>query len=229
MAFGRLPTIKVQKTVAVYARVSTKDKGQDVTTQLMPLRDYAASRLWKIHKEYIDIGVSGSKERRPALDEMMADARCRRFEAVVVARFDRFARSTSHLLRALEEFRVLAIDFISLSENVDTSTPTGKLVFVVLGAVSELERELIRERVQAGVDRAKRQGKRLGRPPKCMYDKEHVVDLVQSGRSITSVAKECGISRPTVDKVIADFRKNHAETPDIEPATIPIAEHHLTD
>src|SRR4051794_8930732 len=152
------------KRIAIYARVSTKNKDQDPETQLMPLRDYAKARHCVVAEEYVDVGISGSKERRPSLDRLMADARRRKFDAVIVARFDRFARSVKHLVTALEEFNHLGVDFVSLNESIDTSTPMGKTVFVILGAVAELERNLIRERVIAGVTRARSQGKHLGRP-----------------------------------------------------------------
>src|SRR3989304_6095729 len=154
----------VMKRAALYMRVSTKNHGQTTETQALALRDYATHRGLTIVEEYRDEGVSGSKDSRPALDRLMKDARARKFDVVIVARFDRFARSVSHLLRALEEFGHLGVDFISLSEAVDTSTPMGKMIFTVLGAVAELERNLIRERVVMGLDRAKRQGIRLGRP-----------------------------------------------------------------
>jgi DNA invertase Pin-like site-specific DNA recombinase len=113
--------------------------------QLRELREYCQRRNWEIHHEYVDAGVSGTKEKRPELDKLLADAHRRHFDAIVVWRFDRFARSVSHLLRALEDFRSLGIEFVSLSEQVDTSTPTGKMIFTVLGAVAELERSLIVE------------------------------------------------------------------------------------
>jgi len=150
--------------VALYARVSTSNGQQDPEMQLRELREYAERRGWQIAEEYIDEGVSGSKDSRPALNRLVNDAHRRRFEAVLVWRFDRFARSVSHLLRALENFQALGVDFVSLSENVDTSTPTGKMVFTVLGAVAELERSLIIERVKAGLRNARSKGKRLGRP-----------------------------------------------------------------
>src|SRR5215467_2346553 len=150
--------------VAIYARVSTLNHGQDVNMQLRELREYCERRGWTVTGEYVDLGISGAKEKRPELDRLMADAHRRRFDAVVVWKFDRFARSVSHLLRALETFKALGIEFVSLSEQVDTSTPTGKMVFTVLGAVAELERSLIAERVRAGLRNAKAKGKRLGRP-----------------------------------------------------------------
>jgi DNA invertase Pin-like site-specific DNA recombinase len=152
-----------QLKIAIYARVSTKN-GQDPEMQLAELREYIRNRRWKITGEYVDRGISGASDSRPALNRLMADANRRRFDVVVVWKFDRFARSVSHLLRALETFRALGIEFISLSENIDTSTPTGKMVFIVLGSVSELERSLIGERVRAGLRNAKARGTRLGRP-----------------------------------------------------------------
>ena len=155
---------KEQLKIAIYARVSTKN-GQDPEMQLAELREYVRNRKWKIAGEYVDRGISGASDSRPELNRLMADANRRRFDVVVVWKFDRFARSVSHLLRALETFRGLGIEFISLSENIDTSTPTGKMVFTVLASVSELGRSLIGERVRAGLRNAKARGMRLGRPP----------------------------------------------------------------
>src|SRR5262245_62316621 len=152
------------KRSALYMRVSTKGHGQTTETQAVALRDYAAHRGFEIIEEYRDEGISGTRDSRPALDRLMKDARARKFDVVVVARFDRFARSVSHLLRALEEFSHLRIDFVSLSESIDTSTPMGRMVFTVIGAVAELERSLIRERVAMGLNRARKNGRRLGRP-----------------------------------------------------------------
>lgn len=157
-------TMKREKTIALYGRVSTTN-GQDPAMQLRELREYCKLRGWKVQDEYVDRGVSGGKDSRPELDRLMAAAHRRRFDGVVVWRFDRFARSTAHLLRALETFRSLGIEFVSLSEAIDTTTPAGKMVFTVLGAVAELERSLIGERVRAGLRNAKAKGKRLGRPP----------------------------------------------------------------
>src|SRR5437879_5357033 len=148
---------------ALYARVSTVNNGQDPTMQTRELEEYCERRGWKVVGEYVDVGISGSKEKRPELDKLMADAYKRRFDAVVVWKFDRFARSVSHLLRALETFKALGIEFCSFSEQMDTSTPTGKMIFTVLGAVAELERSLIAERVRAGLRNARAKGKRLGR------------------------------------------------------------------
>jgi DNA invertase Pin-like site-specific DNA recombinase len=148
---------------AVYARVSTTD--QSASMQLRELRQYAKRRGWRIVAEYVDEGVSGTKQSRPALDRLMADAHRRKFDVVCVWKFDRFARSVSHLLRALETFRALKIEFVSFSESIDTSTPYGKMTFTVLAAVAELERSLIGERVKAGLRNAKARGIQLGRKP----------------------------------------------------------------
>src|SRR5213075_1819486 len=169
--------------VAIYARVSTTNHGQDVGLQTRELRQFAEARGWTVAGEYVDAGVSGAKDSRPELNRLMADAHQRRFDAVVVWRFDRFARSVSHLLRALETFRALGVEFVSLSEQVDTSTPMGRMMFTVLGAVAELERSLIVERVKAGLRNARAKGKRLGRP-RIALDAARIARLRSQGRSI---------------------------------------------
>jgi DNA invertase Pin-like site-specific DNA recombinase len=136
------------KRAALYMRVSTKNHGQTTDTQALALYEYAKHRGLEIVQEYRDEGISGSKDSRPALDKLMQDTRARKFDVVIVARFDRFARSVSHLLRALDEFSHLGLDFVSLAESIDTSSPMGKLVFTIVAAVAELERSIIRERVQ---------------------------------------------------------------------------------
>jgi DNA invertase Pin-like site-specific DNA recombinase len=186
--------------VALYARVSTKNNGQDPETQLIALREYAGHRGMVIIDEYVDIGISGAKDRRPELDRLMTDARRRRFDAVLVARFDRFARSTKHLVLALEEFNAVGIDFVSLNESIDTSTPMGKMVFTIIGAVAELERSLIRERVMMGLERAKREGKKLGRPRR-LLDRERVAALRAHGFSIRQIAITLNLSKDTVARV----------------------------
>src|ERR1039458_6897132 len=178
--------------VALYARVSTHNGQQDPEMQLRELREYCARRGWEVSGEYVD-HISGAKDKRAALDRLMADAHRRRFDAVVVWKFDRFARSVSHLLRALETFRALGIEFVSLSEQVDTSTPMGKMVFTVLGAVAELERSLIVERVRAGIRNAKAKGKRLGRPRKAL-DIDKVDRLRAQGASWRAVGAALGVS-----------------------------------
>ncbi len=186
---------------ALYARVSTTN-GQDPTMQTRELKEYCERRGWKIAGEYVDTGISGAKEKRPELDKLMADAHRRRFDAVVVWKFDRFARSVSHLLRALETFKALGVEFVSLSEQVDTSTPMGKMVFTVLGAVAELERSLIAERVRAGLRNARAKGKKLGRP-KAVADRARIAALRRVGRSWTAIGRELGVGEGTVRRAVA--------------------------
>ena len=193
---------------ALYARVSTTN-GQDPEMQLRELREYCQRRDWAIAGEYVDTGISGAKEKRPELDRMMADAHRRRFDAVVVWKFDRFARSVSHLLRALETFKALGIEFVSLSEQVDTSTPTGRMIFTVLGAVAELERSLIAERVRAGLRNARAKGKRLGRPRKYV-DAARIRALRRSGASWRAIAEKLGVSVGTAHAAAQARSKNPA-------------------
>lgn len=191
-----------KKRVALYARVSTKNSGQDPETQLIALREYAKARGFEALGEYVDVGISGSKEKRPALDRLMKDARQRKFDAVLVARFDRLARSTRHLVLALEEFNALGIDFISLSESIDTSTPMGKMVYTVIAPVAELERSLIRERVVLGIERARRQGKHLGRPRGGEVDDAEILTLASLGYSCREIGRRTGLDHKTVSKIL---------------------------
>ncbi len=193
---------------AIYARVSTTN-GQDPEMQLRELREYCSRRGWEITAEFVDAGVSGAKDSRPELNRLLAEAHRRQFDSVVVWKFDRFARSVSHLLRALETFRSLGIEFVSLSEQVDTSTPTGKMVFTVLGAVAELERSLITERVRAGLRNAKAKGRRLGRPRK-VSDAGTITRLRRQGRSWRAIGVELGISATTA---YCEARKGRLEIP----------------
>ena len=186
--------------VAIYARVSTTNHGQDVSMQTRELRQFAEARGWTIAGEYIDEGVRGAKDSRPELNRLMADAHKRRFDIVCVWRFDRFARSVSHLLRALETFKALGIDFVSFSEQMDTSTPAGKMVFTVLGAVAELERSLIVERVRAGLRNARSKGKKLGRPSKGI-DRSTVETLRSQGVSWRAIAEKLGVGIGTLYRV----------------------------
>jgi DNA invertase Pin-like site-specific DNA recombinase len=187
---------------AIYARVSTVGNGQSSEMQLRELREYCERRGWQIAGEYVDVGISGTKDKRPQLDRMMADAHKRRFDVVAVWKFDRFARSVSHLLRALDTFHVLGIEFVSLSESLDTATPAGRMVFTVLGAVAELERSLIAERVRAGLRNARSKGKKLGRPP-VIVDTARIGRLHAQGRSVREIASELGYSRSLVHKTLA--------------------------
>jgi DNA invertase Pin-like site-specific DNA recombinase len=183
--------------VALYGRVSTSNHGQDVTMQTRELREYCERRGWQIAGEYLDEGISGAKDSRPELNRLMADAHKRRFDAVVCWKFDRFARSVSHLLRALETFNSLGIAFVSLSEQIDTTTPTGRMIFTILGAVAELERSLIAERVRAGLRNARAKGKRLGRP-RVLVDAARIRELRSQGLSWPKIAAKLGASVGTV-------------------------------
>jgi DNA invertase Pin-like site-specific DNA recombinase len=189
---------------AIYARVSTSGQGQSPDMQVRELREYCVRRGLEI-SEYVDVGISGAKDSRPQLNQLMADAKKRRLDAVVVWRFDRFARSVSHLLRALEEFRSLGIEFVSLSEQVDTSTPTGKMIFTVLGAVAELERSLIAERVRAGLRNARAKGRRLGRPRK-IADPRVITRLRSEGASWRAISAELGVSTATAFNAVSRKR-----------------------
>jgi DNA invertase Pin-like site-specific DNA recombinase len=190
---------------ALYARVSTNN-GQDPEMQLRELREYCQRRGWDVRQEYVDIGISGGKEKRPELDKLLADAHKRHFDAVVVWRFDRFARSVSLLLRALENFNALGISFVSLSENIDTSTPTGKMIFTVLGAVAELERSLIVERVRAGLRNAVAKGKKLGRPRKAP-DYGEIKRLRARGASWRAIGRKVGVAPATALRAAARREK----------------------
>jgi len=164
MTPSKQSNIKRAIRAALYARISTLNHGQDPEVQLRELRDYCQRRGFTITNEYVDKGISGSREKRPALDRLLADCRKRIVDAVVVYRYDRFARSLRQLVNSLEEFRALDIEFISIHEGVDTSTPNGRLIFGIFASIAEFERELIRDRVRSGLAAAKAKGRRLGRP-----------------------------------------------------------------
>lgn len=185
--------------VAVYSRVSTK--AQNIESQLRPLREFAASRGFEVVAEFRDIGVSGVKHRRPELDKLMNMARKKQIDAVLVFQFSRFARSVRHLVEALEEFKSLDIRFLSYSENLDTSSPIGEAIFAVIAALAQLERDLLRERVVAGLDRARAEGRQLGRPP-VDVDPSRVAELYNSTHSIRSTAKMLHVSASTVQRIL---------------------------
>lgn len=153
-----------QLRAALYARVSTSNGQQDPEMQLRELRQFAAARGWQIVEEFTDRGVSGSKDRRPALDMLMTAARGRKFDVLLTWKLDRFARSLKHLVTAIAEFEALGVQFVSLRDNLDLTTPSGRLMFHVIGAMAEFERTLIQERVCAGLRNARAKGKLLGRP-----------------------------------------------------------------
>ena len=212
-----MPTPKTSKITraALYGRVSTTGHGQDPETQLHELRQVAEHRGWDA-TEYVDKGISGTKDSRPALDQMMADARKGRIDVVAVVRFDRFARSVAHLLQALDEFRALKVDFVSVNEAIDTSTPMGKMVFTVIAAVAELEREIIRERVIAGVRRAQAAGTHCGRP-RVEIDLRAAVALLEQGHALREVSDMLDIPRTTLRRRLLE---SGAATP---KRTIPIS------
>ena len=186
--------------IAIYARVSTTDQSTD--SQLLDLRRYVSDRGWQIFREYCDNGISGTKDSRPALNELMADAKKRRFDTVLVWRFDRFARSTKHLILSLEEFKNLGIDFVSYQENIDTSSPLGSAIFTIISAVAQLERDIIAERVKAGLRRAKENGRRLGRPKGTALDIERIHRLRTEGLSLQQIAKKVNTSKTTVSRLL---------------------------
>ncbi len=186
--------------VGIYARVSTLD--QSTESQLLDLRHYVQDRGWKVYREYVDNGISGTKESRPELDRLMADAKKRKFDIVLVWRFDRFARSTRHLINVLEEFRNLGIDFVSFQENIDTSSPLGSAIFTILAAVAQLERDIIAERVKAGLRRARENGKKLGRPRGTALDIDKVHRLRRQGLSLQQIATELKTSKTTVSRLL---------------------------
>src|ERR1700692_1649647 len=192
--FARRLIIMKPKRVALYVRVSTGEQNADM--QVNELGEYAQFRKWQTVETYSD-KMTGAKDKRPALDRLMADAKRGKFDVVAVWRFDRFARSTSHLLRALEEFAALGIDFVSLRESIDTSTPTGKMIFTILASVAELERSTIRERVIAGQRAARRRGVRFGRPT-VEVDTDHVLKLRKGGLSWRDIAEETGVPKDTL-------------------------------
>jgi len=183
--------------VALYARVSTSNGHQDPEMQLAELREYADRRGWEIVGEYTDQGVSGSKDSRPELNRLMADAHRRRFDVVLVWKIDRFGRSLKHLVNALADLGAYGVAFISLRDNLDLSTPSGRLMFQIIGAMAEFERALIQERVKAGLRNARAKGKRLGRPRR-VVDASMVAALRAAGATWRSVAKELGVGVSTL-------------------------------
>lgn len=186
------------KRAALYLRVSTLD--QHPENQLHDLRALAAQRGFQIVGEYTD-RISGAKAKRPGLDAMLADARCGKLDVVLVAAFDRLARSVRHFLEVLDELNHLNIEFLSLREQVDTGGPLGRAMIVIIGAIAELERSLIVERVRAGMRRARLEGQRLGRPP-LTVDRGALISDRQRGQSLNQLAKAYGISKASVVRVL---------------------------
>jgi putative DNA-invertase from lambdoid prophage Rac len=185
----------------LYARVSTSD--QDCGMQLRELREYALRRGWPVAGEYVDTGWSGAKASRPQLDRLMQDASKRSFDAVLVYKLVRFGRSVRNCLDGIEALRAHGVRFLAVSQNIDTdeSNPTSRLMLHILAAVAEFEREMIRERVCAGVKNARQKGKRLGRP-KAVFDRQRAVELRHQGRSFPEIARELGVGLGTVVRAI---------------------------
>ena len=192
------------KRAALYMRVSSLD--QHPETQVYDLRQMAAQRGYEVVQEYTD-RISGVKARRPGLDALMADARRGRFDVVLVWASDRIARSVKHFLEVLDELNRLQIEFVSFRENIDTGGPLGRAIVVIVGAIAELERSLIIERVRAGMRRAKLEGRRIGRHP-LELDREAILRDRQRGQSLGQLAKTYRVSRATVHRVLHE----HAST-----------------
>src|SRR6201982_1018556 len=191
------------KRAVLYTRVSTGD--QHAETQLYDLRELANQRRYEIVHEYADI-ISGAKSKRPGLDQLLSDARRHRFDVVLVAAFDRVARNVRHFLEVLDELSHLGIEFVSLRENIDTGGPLGRAMVVIVGAIAELEKSLIVERVKAGMRRAKLEGRRIGRAP-LNVDRTAIVRDRLAGLSLTQVAKKYHVSRATVCRLVNESAK----------------------
>jgi len=174
--------------------------------QLGELREYVHRRGWQIADEYVDQGVSGCKESRPALNRLMADACRRRFDAILVWKIDRFGRSLKHLVNSLAELAALGVAFVSLRDNLDLSTPSGRLMFQIIGAMAEFERALIRERVRAGIRNAKAKGRRIGRP-RVFVDATRIASLRAQGRSWSQIVAELGVGKGTAQRALAALPK----------------------
>ncbi len=193
--------------VALYARVSTLDKGQDPETQLIQLREYAKRRNFEIIGEFIDY-ASGTSEERKQYKQMMEVAKKRKLDVVLVWRYDRFARSTQALVNALKEFKNLGIDFISYQENIDTTTPTGELIFHVMASLAQFESSLISERVKAGMQRAKAQGKNISRPKLAKNKLNRIMELKEQGLSMNQISIQSGVAYGTVYNYLGKNKEN---------------------
>lgn len=202
---GLNPQFSPITRVAVYARVSTLS-GQDPGLQLLELRHYIDSRGWFLVHEYIDKGISGSCESRPALNRLMEDAISRKFDVVLVWKLDRFGRSLKHLVNALADLEALGVAFVSLRDHLDLSTPSGRLMFQIIGAMAEFERALVQERVRAGLRNARAKGKRLGRP-RLIVDASKIASLRAQGRSWAQITAETGVSKGTAQRTAAKSRE----------------------
>jgi DNA invertase Pin-like site-specific DNA recombinase len=202
------------KKAAIYARVSTPD--QHIETQLYHLRELAARRGFEVVQEYTDVGVSGSKARRRGLDTMLADAHRRKFSIVLVAAFNRVARSVKHFLTVMDELNDLGIEFISARENIDTSGAMGRMFVTILGCIAELERSLIIERIKAGMHRRRLEGLPMGRAPLAIDHQSLILDRL-SGMSLTQVSKKYGVSRASVVRFAREAMKDKSAQVTAQP------------
>jgi len=203
--------MKKEERAALYARCSTHDKGQDPELQLAPLREYCQRRGFTVAGEYIDNGVSGMKDRRPQLDRLLESARKRQVDLIIVWKLDRLGRSLKHLITILDEFKALDIGFVSYQDNLDFSTPSGRLMFHLLGAFAEFERDLIKERVKAGIFNAKAKGKKIGRRPLTPAVAQKVVSLKMEGLSYRTISRKLNVSIGSVHKTLLNSGSASAE------------------
>src|SRR5215831_15278523 len=196
--------------VGLYARVSTSD--QNCELQLRDVREYVARRGWTIQDEYVDAGWSGAKANRPALNRLMTDARARRVDAVICWKLDRFGRSLVNCVSAIQELSSLGVRFIAVSQGLDTdqANPTSQLLLHILAAVAQFERELIRERVAAGMNIARANGKAIGRPRR-VFDRQRALVLRQQGLSYPAIARELGVGLGTVVRAVDGLSKKVPE------------------
>lgn len=192
----------------IYARVSTTDKGQDPELQLKDLRAYCQAREMSVVGEYVDVGISGGKDRRPELDKLMEMVRKRKLDCVVVWKLDRWGRSVTHLVNSIAELGSLGVSFVSYKENIDLSTSAGKLMFHIISAMAEFERDIIKERVRAGVAHARSKGKQIGRKGLAPVERKKIIDLRQGdpSMSVRTIARKSGQSVGSVHKTLQFLR-----------------------
>jgi DNA invertase Pin-like site-specific DNA recombinase len=197
--------------VGIYGRVSTSDKDQNPETQLLPLRVFVNARGWQLFDTYLDFesGRREKRHKRPGFKRLMDDARKRKFDVLLVFRYSRFARSTQDLVEALRDFEALGIDFVSYQENIDTTTSHGKFFFTVIAAFAQLESDTISENVKAGLERVRKEGKQLGRPPLSHTEQEAIISSWQASGSIKRTAKDLNKPYATVHKVVTAYKQHH--------------------
>lgn len=193
------------KNVVAYCRVSTSD--QSVDMQRQDIENYCRARGLRLDREFMDQGISGARASRPALDTLMVEVRLRKIQTVLVWSLSRLGRSLKHLLSILEEFDSCGVTLVSLKEGWDLGTPTGRMIFQIMGALAEWEREQIRDRVKSGLKAARARGSRLGRPT-INYDPERIMELKGAGFSTRAIAKEIGVSNATVSRTLSNLLQN---------------------